>query len=163
MAKLFMAVMYASDELFDSAKADLVAKYGDVRAESNAYNFDFTGYYDDEMGSGLKKKLLVFEKEVSKQDLESVKFFITEVEEKYSDLGNRSVNIDPGYISSDELVLATWKGKSFKEKISDKIWVHKVLEFEGDKVKEFFHTFADYKLKENQDFLVKNKPSAPVV
>ena len=69
MTKLFMAVMYATDELFDSAKNDLVLEYGGLRAESDAYEFDFTHYYDKEMGPGLKKKFLVFEKDVSKEEL----------------------------------------------------------------------------------------------
>ena len=59
MAKLFMAVMYATDELFDSAKNDLIEQYGDLKVESKAYEFDFTHYYDKEMGPGLKKKFLI--------------------------------------------------------------------------------------------------------
>jgi hypothetical protein len=155
---LFMAVMYSSEDLFDSARFDLIEKYGDLRSESDPYDFNFTKYYEKEMGKNLKKKFLIFKKEVSKEDLESVKFFITEIEEKLAINGNRKVNIDPGYLSSKELILATWKGKDFKEKISEKVWVHKVLEFDGNEVVEFFHTFADYKVKENQKFILGNKP-----
>jgi len=152
-----MAVMYASDELFNNVKDELIQKYGELKAESNPYDFDFTSYYEKEMGSGLKKKFLIFKKEIIKEDLTEIKLFITEIEKKLSIENKRKVNIDPGYLSENELVLATFKAKDFKEKISDKVWVHKVLEFNG-KIKEFFHTFADYKVKENQDFILKNKP-----
>lgn len=154
---LFMAVMYANEKVFLNSKAELVKKYGNVKAESDAYDFSFTDYYTPEMGPGLKKKLLVFEKNVSKEELADVKFFITEVEKKFSKDGKRAVNIDPGYLSSKELVLATFKEKSFKEKINDRVWVHKVLEFDNDNVKQFFHTFADYRDKKNQEFILKNK------
>jgi|TARA_B100002003_G_C13797094_1_gene393691 hypothetical protein len=153
-----MAIMYGSLENFNKAKEELVEKYGPLKAESEDYDFNFTEYYTPEMGSGLKKKFLIFEKKVSKKDLIEVKFFITEIEEKFSSNG-RTVNIDPGYLSSTELVLATWKGKDFKEQISDKVWVHKVLGFNGSEVEEYFHTFADYKVKKNQAFIIENKPN----
>jgi hypothetical protein len=155
---LFMAVMYSDENRFESAKKELIKKYGKIKAESFAYDFNFTNYYEPEMGSGLKKKFLVFEKLIFKEELVDIKFFITEIEKKYSNSGNRVVNIDPGYLSNTELVLATFKEKSFKEKISDKVWAHKVLEFDGDNIKQFFHTFADYKDKKNQEFIVNNKP-----
>ncbi|TKJ17120.1 hypothetical protein CEE44_01125 [Candidatus Woesearchaeota archaeon B3_Woes] len=154
---LFMAVMYSSEDVFTTAKKDLIAKYSDIKAESSAYSFNFTKYYEKEMGSNLKKKFLIFNKEISKKDLIEIKHFITKIEEKYSDNG-RTVNIDPGYLSSNEFVLATFKGKDFKEKISEDVFVHKILEFKEKKIIEFFHTFADYKVKENQEFLLANKP-----
>ena len=155
---LFMAVMYADEKVFEKAKAELVKNYGKIKAESSVYDFSFTDYYEPEMGAGLRKLFLVFEKEVSKEELADVKFFITDIEKKYSKEGNRIINIDPGYLSSTELVLATFKEKSFKEKINDKVWVHKVLEFEGSNVKQFFHTFADSRDKKNQEFIINNKP-----
>jgi hypothetical protein len=155
---LFMAVMYADEKVFEKAKAELVKKYGSIKAESSVYDFKFTNYYEPEMGSGLKKLFLVFEKEISKKDLADIKFFITEIEKRYSKGNNRVVNIDPGYLSSTELQLATFKEKSFKEKIHEKVWIHKVLEFDGNNVKQFFHTFADYRDKKNQEFIINNKP-----
>jgi hypothetical protein len=153
-----MAVMYSSEELLDKSKTDLVKKYGPIKIESPVYDFSFTNYYEPEMGKNLKKKFLIFEKEVSKEEMADVKFFITEIEKKYSNDTGRTVNIDPGYLSETELQLATFKEKSFKEKIHDKVWVHKVLEFDGDTIKQFFHTFADYRDKKNQEFILKNKP-----
>ena len=155
---LFMAVMYSSEDIFTKAKNDLILKYGSLKAESSAYDFNFTNYYEKEMGSNLKKKFLIFNKEISKKDLIEIKLFITEIEKKYSQDNKRTINIDPGYLSSKELVLATFKGKDFKEKISEDVFVHKILEFKENEIIEFFHTFADYKVKENQKFLTINKP-----
>lgn len=155
---LFIAVMYSSEDLLDKAKKELIQKYGKIKAESNPYNFSFTDYYEPEMGKNLKKIFLIFEKEISEQDLAGIKFFITEIEKKLSIDEKRTVNIDPGYLSETELVLATFKEKSFKEKIHDKVWVHKVLEFDNSKIIQFFHTFADYKDKKNQEFIIENKP-----
>jgi len=155
---LFMAVMYSSEELLNKSKSDLIKKYGPIKAEGHVYDFSFTNYYEPEMGKNLKKKFIIFEKEATKEELADVKFFITEIEKKYSNNTGRTVNIDPGYLSETELQLATFKEKSFKEKIHEKVWVHKVLEFNGDEIKQFFHTFADYKDKKNQEFILKNKP-----
>ena len=151
-----MAIMYSSEDILNKAKNELIEKYGSIKKESPDYDFNFTKYYEKEMGSNLKKRFIILEKEISKKDLIDIKLFITEIEEKFSFDERRTVNIDPGYISSKELVLATFKAKDFKEKLNDQIWVHKVLEF--DPLKEFFHTFADYREKENQKFLITNKP-----
>ena len=126
MAKLLIAVMYMDD--LDTVKGDLVNEYGPIIRESEPYDFTFfTDYYNDEMGDKINKKFLIFEKEIQKDDLIEIKNKITKIEEKYSVDGKRTVNLDPGLISSSEVVLATFKGKGFKEQISDKVWLHKVI------------------------------------
>jgi hypothetical protein len=146
MCKLIIAVMYPSQEMLVKVKEDLINEYGAIVKESESYDFtSFTSYYEPEMGAKINKKFLIFDKKISKRDLIEIKNHITLLEEKYSKKKNRTINLDPGYISSKELVLATVKGKGFKEQISDKIWLHKVLEFKDDFVITFYHTFDDYK------------------
>jgi uncharacterized protein DUF4416 len=155
---LFFALMYSNDIILNKTKLDLIKQYKTIKSESNFYEFNFTRYYEKEMGGNLKKKFIVFNKDILKKDLIEVKLFITKLEEKYMINNNRTINIDPGFLSKKELVLATFKAKNFKEKLNDKVFSHKVLEFDNDKIIEFFHTFADYKEKYNQDFILNNRP-----
>lgn len=151
---LMFAIMYSSDSLYEKAKAILVEIYGPIKKEGPEYDFDqFTSYYEKEMGKGLKKRIVIFEKAIEKKDLIKIKKEITEIENQFSVNNNRQINIDPGYLSKTELVLASFKkGTNYKEDLGEGVYAHKVLEFK-DKVSIFWHTFPDYRVKENQDFL----------
>jgi len=177
MNKLMIAVMYSDEGLYLECKKELVELFGEIFFESEAYDFDkFTSYYSDEMGKGLVKRFIIFEKPIEKislndksikiksikkeslikKNLKKIKFKTTEIEKKYSKDGKRQINLDPGYLSSSELVLASFKkGTNYKEDVGDGVYLHKVLEFEKDKVIMFWHTFPDY--KENWEFFIENK------
>ncbi|MBU0628696.1 MAG: DUF4416 family protein [Nanoarchaeota archaeon] len=157
-AKLIIAIMYSDKEIYSRCKKDLIDEYGEIAKESYEYDFDkFTSFYAKEMGTGLVKRFLVFVKDIKdKKEISEIKHKITEIEKKYSDCGNRTINLDPGYLSSEELVLASFKrGTNYKEQISEKVWLHKVLEFDGKEVKMFWHTFPDYRDEKNWEFFVK--------
>jgi hypothetical protein len=51
--------------------------------------------------------------------------------------------------------MASQKNKPFKQEIGNQIFLHKILGFKDGKLIEFNHTFADYKLKQNQDFFLR--------
>ena len=155
--KLLIAVMYSDKDVYSDCKNDLIELYGEISVESDDYDFDkFTKYYEKEMGSELRKRFLIFEKEVSKEELKGVKLKITEIEKKFSENDKRRINLDPGYVSDKELVLASFKkGTNFKEDVGDGIYLHKVLEFKNKEVVIFWHTFPDY--KEKKEWFVENK------
>ena len=153
--KLIIAVMYSDKNIYEKVKSILIEKYGEISKESNEYDFDkFTHYYEKEMGSGLVKRFLIFSYNLEKNDLIKVKKETTEIENEFSKDGNRTINLDPGYVNKEELVLASFKkGTNYKEDLGEGVYAHKVLEFK-DGVKIFWHTFPDYKVRENQDFFI---------
>lgn len=154
-AKLIIAVMYSDKDVYVRCRTDLISEYGEILKESEEYDFDkFTSFYAKEMGNGLVKRFLVFVKEIKdKSELSDIKHKITEIEKRYSDDGNRTINLDPGYLSPEELVLASFKrGTNYKEQISERVWLHKVLEFHAGEVKIFWHTFPDY--REHKDYFL---------
>jgi len=152
MANLIIAVMYKNKGIYNNTKTDLINKFGAIAKESKPYNFDkFTSYYAKEMGKGLIKRFVIFKKQVKKSGLAGIKLLTAEIEKKYSKNNKRQVNLDPGYLSKTALVLASFKsGTNYKEKISDKVYAHKVLEFKKNKVITFWHTFPDYREKKGR-------------
>jgi hypothetical protein len=155
MRRLLMAIMYPSREEYDIAIAVLKDDFGEVAKEGPEYDFNFTKYYENEFGSRLKKRIVVFGKIIEKNGLVDIRERTGEIEEELGKDGKRIVNIDPGYISKDELVLATKKAKSFKEDLGRGIFAHTVLEFKDEEIITFFHTFADYKIEENKKFFTE--------
>ena len=147
--------MYSSQDILDKTISILKNEFGEIKAKSKEYDFNFTDYYENEFGINLKKLILVFEKTIEKQDLIQIRERTGQIEKALSQNNKRSVNIDPGYISKTELVLATKKGKTWKEDLGKGIYAHKILEFKDNEVITFYHTFTDYKLKNNQDFFIE--------
>ena len=148
--------MYSNKEEYDKVKTILETKFGNIKAESHPYNFDqFTSFYEKEMGKNLVKTFIVFNKGIEKKDLVKIKQQTTEVEKEFAVNNNRIINLDPGYLSEKELVLASFKrGTNYKEDLGEGVYAHKVLEFKDGKAEIFWHTFPDYRVEENQEFFI---------
>lgn len=160
MAKLIVAIMYSKKrkDIYSKTKQNLIKKFGIIDKESKPYNFDkFTKYYQKEMGKGLIKRFISFKKPIRKSDLAEIKLFTAEIEEKYSINNKRQINLDPGYLTKTALVLASFKGASFKKQITTRIFAHTILEFKGNKVITSWHTFPDYRIKENQGWFLEDR------
>jgi len=155
--KLFIAIMYSKKETYNKVKQILEEKFGNTKAESQPYNFDqFTSYYEKEMGKNLVKRFLIFKKEIQKLDLIEIKQQTTEIEKEFSINEKRTINLDPGYLNKEELTLASFKkGTNYKEDLGQGVYAHKVLEFKENPI-IFWHTFPDYRVKENQEFFIQN-------
>ena len=146
--------MFSDRDYYEKVIDDLIKKYGEVKKESSEYDFDkFTDYYEREMGKGLRKKLIIFKKNIIEEDLINIKKFIEEIEKKYSIKNKRKINIDPGFVS-DRVVLASFKKKDFKKNLGEGVYAHEVLRLEKGEVKEFWHTFRDYKGEKIKRFFV---------
>ena len=150
---LVVGVLYKEDAFFAKAVSLLQKKFGPCY-EGVSYLFSFTDYYEDEMGSDLKKKFIVFEMPVEISELASAKVFTNALEDSFRVNGRRPVNLDPGYLTPKELVLASVKKKPYKKDIGNGIYAHTVLEFEWDSVKTFFHTFPDFRTELVQDYFL---------
>lgn len=152
---LFIAVMYSKKEVYKDCKKELIKLFGDIAKESKEYSFDkFTDYYKKEMGSGLVKRFIVFNKKINKKGLSEIRILTGKIEDRFRMDGKRRINLDPGYINNKEVVLASVKKKDFKEELGNNVYAHKVLEFKDGNVISFWHTFPDYRIKKNLEFFI---------
>lgn len=149
--------MFNSEESYTKALHEITHQYGSIAHKSPVYNFNFTNYYEEEMGPNLKKQLLIFKREIEKVDLIKIKQQTTELEQKFSNNGKRTVNIDPGCLSETEFALASCKPKPFKEKLDGRTYAHTILTFANSEIKTFPHTFPEFRQKEIQLFLQQHK------
>jgi len=154
MAQLIIGVMHSNEELLKEVKEKLEKKFGELKAEIG-YDFNFTNYYEEEMGKNLKKNLLAFKKEIKEKQLAEIKEYTNKLEEDCRIEGKRTVNIDPGYLTKKELVLASNKKSPYKIEISENIYSHLTLKFEDNKCTTTQRTYPDFKIKEVQDFLIR--------
>lgn len=154
MVKLIMGIMYSDQRLLEKIQDELVNKFGKVEAEI-AYDFNFTKYYEKEMGKNLKKKLLAFKSPIKKEQLAGIKVYTTKLENKHKKNDKRKINIDPGCLSKKEFILASFKKSPYKKSLGKNVYAHLTLKFEDDKCVTNYRTFPDFKTKKTQGFLSK--------
>ena len=155
--KLFFALMYADKNIYKRIKQILINKFGHIKQESFEYRFGFTNYYEKEFGKNLLKRFIVFNKSISNNELPNIKLQSAEIEKQFTINNLRTINIDPGYITTESLVLASFKNSPYKEPIGNNVYSHLTLKFEGNKAIETERTFPDYKKEEVKEFFLNNK------
>jgi hypothetical protein len=152
MQKLIIALMYSNREILRESLSELIKIFGEIEELNAEYDFDFTKYYQEEFRDKLLKRFVCFKEPIKKEDLVDIKMQTNIIENRFRVNGDRQINIDPGYLDNDCLVMASNKKMSFKSQLSDGIYAHKLLEFKQGKVITFSHTFPDYNLEENKRF-----------
>ena len=143
--KLICGFIFSDKELLNKAFSKLSHKFGKVDFESEIMNFDYTDYYEKEMGGNLKRCFISFKRLVYPYKLSSIKRFANNLETKLSIKGKRKINIDPGYLNSSKLVLATTKDYSHRVYLSRGIFAEVTLSFQGVSFKPWQWTYPDYK------------------
>jgi hypothetical protein len=154
-AKLLIGIMYKDIELFDSAKEILIKKFGEIDRESVHFDFNYTDYYEKEMGLGLKKVFLVFEKPIDKEDLVKIKLYANNIEKRLSKKNNRLINIDPGYITKHQVIVASCKERPHRIYLSKGVYAHLMFFFTKNDVISFKWTFPDY--LDNKNFFLESR------
>jgi hypothetical protein len=114
-AKLVIGVLTKDSSLFGEVAGKLSERFGEVDLISAWLPFDYTSYYEKEMGVPLLRRMLAFRRLIQQDALAGIKIITNELELAHSDQGKRRVNIDPGYLVLERFVLAS--GKNFAHRI----------------------------------------------
>jgi len=157
-AKLFAGIMYSDKKTYSEVIKALEKKFGMPESVSEPYDFTaFTKYYASEMGKKILKRFVVFKALINRDELADIKLFTNKLEEKFSRKGRRKINIDPGYVTLHNLVLASAKERANKIYLGKGIYADLILIFHKNKCEHFSHTFPDFKSKLVQDFFLQVK------
>lgn len=153
-AKLVIGCLLKDRNDIDNLFVRFESLFGNIDMISRWLDFDYTDYYEKEMGTPLSRKVFVFKNLIEQEDLAGVKERTNEIEKKYSRDGRRTVNIDPGYLLASRFILATGKDYSHRIFIGRKIYADLTLMY--SKTKGFTTlpwTYPDYASKEMISFL----------
>ncbi len=153
--KLFVAMLAQHMDIFALAEAEMSAEYGNIDEVSPLIPFNFTNYYEDEMGPNLLRKFVSFERLINPRELVAAKIFTNDLEERISEQTGserRCVNLDPGYVSLSKLVLATTKDYSHRIYLGDGIFAEVTLYFANNCFNPWPWTYPDYRTAEYRGF-----------
>jgi len=146
--KIVVNCFYADEKALEEAKTQLVEYLGPIEDEMTPLDFNFTRYYESEMGSDLKKTIFSFERLTEPESLVAIKHFTDALERKIADARgtpeNRPVNIDPGQIYLERFLLATGKNVSHRIYIGRGVFADLTLMFIGGHYVRLPWTYVDY-------------------
>jgi len=153
--KLFFGLIFSNLESFQKVKSILESNYGNIDFQSPIIDFNFTDYYQPEMGQNLKRTFISIEKLICSQEITRIKKFSVSLEKKFSKDKKRIINIDPGYITQANIILSTTKDFSHRIHIKDGIFAEVTLLYHDKQFKDLPWTFPDYRTKEYKEYFYK--------
>ena len=140
----FISIIFRDKERMEYAKGKIGEMLGDVKDSTNPASFYQTDYYAKEMGKDLSRIFLLFDSLVSRERLPEVKVRTNDIETLLSEGGKRTVNIDPGYVSLENVVLATTKGYSHRIYLGGGIYGDLTFIYHSGTYKPLEWTYPDY-------------------
>lgn len=148
-ARLFMSLMAAEETALHQALKDLEQAFGKVDFVSERFPFNQTDYYTEEMGDPLFRHFVTFDGLIPPSSLPEVKRNTNRIEEKCATReGKRQINIDPGYLCLEHLILATTKGYSHRPYLRDGIYADLALIYRNKSFEPLEWTYPDYRQPE---------------
>ncbi len=120
--------------------------WGQVRHLGKLFPFDKTEYYTPEMGTGLFRGVVSFERTVAPQEIGLEKERSNALERELSPQSSgRRVNIDIGYMDLDKIVLPSYKRGPFKLYAGDGLWLDMILHYAKGRFLPTAWAFDDFK------------------
>ncbi|MBN2712611.1 MAG: DUF4416 family protein [Planctomycetes bacterium] len=146
--KLFVAVLAEQESHLDLVRETLGKEWGEIGLESETFPFDNSAYYAKVTGPAIVRKFFAFRKSVSPGVLAGCKKRTNEMEgELAAALGSgfpRPVNLDPGYLALEKVVLASAKNFSHRIYLDHGIYGEVTLIYRHEKFNTLEWTFPDY-------------------
>ena len=144
----FVGLICNSRVSLEQVEVDLVALFGPIQERASAQPFSYSDYYEKEMGRGLSRNFVLFAPLASREQLPELKLRTNEIELAHALGGNRQVNIDPGYVALEHVVLATTKGYAHRIFLRSGIYADLTLVFENGSYRGLPWTYPDYQTQE---------------
>lgn len=142
---LVMGVLWREDGVLPDAEKGASSLFGPVSRRSEAVSFgQYTEYYQKEMGQGILRSFWAFRMPFPRGALVEAKLATNRLERALAKEGRRTVNLDPGILSPESLVLATTKPQFHRVYLSKGIFAELTLAFRRGHFQVLPWTYPDY-------------------
>jgi hypothetical protein len=143
-ARVIVSVLTADRQILNAAKPLLVRELGPLDEEIGPLAFDYTSYYNGEMGQGILRWFWSFADLVDREALAGIKCLTNSIEQAYTVDGKRRFNLDPGLMTLGNFVLATGKNNAHRIYLGKGIFADLTLVFRGGTYRPLEWTYPDY-------------------
>jgi hypothetical protein len=156
--KLFIGVLASHSKLIPDVERRLLDAFGAIDHRSPVIPFDFTDYYEPEMGEIIDRVFFSFERLIEADQLPEIKRQTNQLEQELAPLltsVKRPVNLDPGYIEQAKVILASTKNFYHRIYLGGGIFGEVTMHFKNNTFQFFPWTYPDYQSKDYQEFFLK--------
>ncbi len=143
-AKLVISLLMQRTELITPVVNDLIKEMGAIDIVSSWMPFDYTHYYETEMGTPLRRRVITFKRLIEQDALADIKLSTNKIEQRFAVTGQRKINIDPGYLLRSRFILATGKNYAHRIYLGKGIYADLTLIFQKGAFRKLPWTYPDY-------------------
>ena len=143
-ALLFVGALYRDQDYLSSARESVAGRFGGILLETEPMPWDYSRYYEEELGRPLKRVFIFFEDRIDPGGLAGIKTTTNEIETNLSTEGKRNINLDPGYLTASKVVLASTKNYSHRIYIGQGIFAEVTLVYREGGYRPHLFTYRDY-------------------
>ena len=148
--KAVIGVLTPEPCLLPTVYTEVTHHLGPIDYASELLPFTNTIYYESEMGPGIQRQFISFERLMDAGTLAEMKLFTNKVEQtfaiKKSEGEARRVNLDAGYLCMAKLVLASTKDNAHRIYLRDGIYCEITLRFYRKTFQPWEWSYPDYRL-----------------
>ncbi|MFH0845010.1 MAG: DUF4416 family protein [Pseudomonadota bacterium] len=142
--RLISSLFSPRQDLIEKGIHEMEGLFGPTDRVSPELLFDRTRYYEKEMGWPLYRRFISFRNLVRAGDIVDIKLATNALENQYRRDDRRMINIDPGYVSLERLVLVTGKNYTHRIYLSKGIYGDLTLIFKKGGFIPLQWTYRDY-------------------
>ena len=153
--KFICTFIYSQENIYEKTKEIFEKKFSKIDFESHCIDFDFTDYYNQEMGNSLFRRFISFKKLYNPEEFIKIKLACVKLEKRFAINDKRIINIDPGYLNEAKLVLTTTKDFAHRIYLGKGVFAEVTLTFCDGEFCDLSTTFPDYRTKEYKDIFLK--------
>jgi hypothetical protein len=143
-AKLVVGLLFRDFDVRSEALQALTTRFGPLDYLSEPKIFEYTLYYEKEMGPGLYRQVGSFLRLAPVETLPDIKVFTNDLERRFLQGDRRRINIDPGLLSEERLILATGKNFTHRIYLRDGIYADLTLIYQKGAYRTLPWTYPDY-------------------
>ena len=143
-AKLILGLLFHDFAVRDEALGAVFQRFGPPDFLTQPQPFVYTSYYDKEMGPDLLRQVCSFLNLVPPDRLPDIKLATNQLEVELSGAGKRTINIDPGILSEERLILATGKNYTHRVYLRNGIYADLTLIYQKGAYQGLPWTYPDY-------------------
>jgi len=147
-ARLVIGMLSAEPGLLETFADELAPHFGAPDYVSPLLPFNFTTYYQKELGPGVHRRFLSFPAPYAPDRLAESKLLTNEIEKGHALGGRRRINLDPGYVTLGKLVLATTKDQAHRVYLGQGIYAEVTLAYHRGGFQPWPWTYPDYRSPE---------------
>lgn len=158
-AKYFVALLSSEIDLLSAIEAELAEALSVIDGRSEIKSWTESKFYEREMGPGLLRRFVSCRNLESPQFLALAKLRTQAIETRYRVASSeaRRVNLDPGYVDSYKVVLASTKNAGQRIYLSEGIYGEVTLLYYGGEFHGMPYTYPDYLWPETRDFFARHR------